>query len=112
VHDHEQVQKDQCGRAPPTGLRFTYAGSTVPSDGDAGAGSWNYSSCFQFSADATTFHRVGEFTSKRAVRYRADAVAISGAADSKTIVIEFRNIFFTLPICPWQTLRFQFLNHE
>jgi hypothetical protein len=27
-------------------------------------------------ADASTFHRVGEFTSKRALRYRADEVAI------------------------------------
>src|SRR5580765_1626462 len=29
VRDHEQVQKAQCERAPPTGLRFTYAGSAV-----------------------------------------------------------------------------------
>jgi hypothetical protein len=49
----------------------------------------NRSSCFQFSADATTFHRVGEFTSKRAVRHRPDAVAIPRAANSKTIVSNF-----------------------
>ena len=90
VRDHEQVQKDQRGRAPPTGLRFTYAGFTVAGDVDPGTGSpRNHSSCFQFSADATTFHRVGEFTSKRAVRHRPDAVAIPRAANSKTIVSNF-----------------------
>src|SRR5262245_65066276 len=73
VRDHEQVQEDQCERAPPAGLRFTYAGFTVAREGDRGTGSSrNRSSSFQFLADATTFHRVGEFTSKRAVRYRAD----------------------------------------
>jgi hypothetical protein len=71
VRDHEQVQKDQCGRAPPTGLRFTYAGFTVAGENDPGTGSpRNHSSCFQFSADATTFHRVGEFTSKQNMRHQ------------------------------------------
>ena len=71
VRDHEQVQKDQCGRAPPTGLRFTYAGFTVAGDNDPGTGSpRNHSSCFQFSADATTFHRVGEFTPEQNMRHQ------------------------------------------
>ena len=90
VRDHEQIQSHQRGRAPPTGLRFTYAGFTEAGDNDPGTGSpRNHSSCFQFSADATTFHRVGEFTSKRAVRYRTDGVAIPRAANSKTIVSNF-----------------------
>src|SRR5262245_32029150 len=81
VRDHEQVQEDQCERAPPAGLRFTYAGFTVAREGDRGTGSSrNRSSSFQFLADTTTFHRVGEFTSKRAVRYRANGVAIARAA--------------------------------
>src|SRR6476619_8322552 len=64
VRDHEQVQKNQCEPAPPTGLRCTYAGFTVAGDVDPGTSSpWNRSSCFQFLADASTFHRVGEFTS-------------------------------------------------
>src|SRR5262245_27282126 len=109
VRDHEQVQEDQCERAPPAGLRFTYAGFTVAREGDRGTGSSrNRSSSFQFLADATTFHRVGEFTSKRAVRYRANGVAIARAANSQTIAIEFRQIFFTLPIRSWQILRFHF----
>jgi hypothetical protein len=49
----------------------------------------NRSGCFQFWADATTFHRVGEFTSKRAVRHRPDAVGMPGAANSKIIVSNF-----------------------
>src|SRR6266480_4349413 len=36
VPDHQQVQKDQCGCAPPTGLRFTYASSAVAGKVDAG----------------------------------------------------------------------------
>src|SRR5947208_3197091 len=91
VRDHEQVQKHQRGCAPSAGLRFTYAGFAVAGDVDPGAGSpRSRSSCFQFSADATTFHRVGEFTSKRALRYRTDGVAIPRAANTKTILIEFR----------------------
>ena len=75
VRDHEQVQKYQCERAPPTGLGFTNAGIAVAGDIDPATGSpRNRSSCFQFLADASTFHRVGEFTSKRAVRYRADGL--------------------------------------
>ena len=77
VRDHEQVEKNQRRPSPPTGLRFPYAGLTEAGDVDPGAGSpRNRSSCFQFWADATTFHRVGEFTSKRAVRHRPDAGAI------------------------------------
>jgi hypothetical protein len=90
VRDHEQVQKDQRAPAPPTGLRFTYAGLTEAGTlTSALASPRNRSSCFQFSADATTFHRVGEFTSKRAVRHRPDADAIPRAANSKTIVSNF-----------------------
>ena len=101
VRDHEQIQSDQRRRAPPTGLGFTNAGIAVAGDADPGTGPpRNYSSCFQFLADATTFHRVGEFTSKRAVRYRADGVAIPRAENSKTIVIEFRKIFFTFSNLP------------
>ena len=97
VRDHEQIQSDQRGPAPPTGLRFPDAGFTVAGDVDPGTGSpRNQSSCFQFWADATTFHRVGEFTSKRAVRHRPDVIAIPRAANSKTIVIKFRKIFFTV----------------
>jgi hypothetical protein len=100
VRDHEQVQKNQCERAPSAGLRFAYACLTVAWDFNPGASSHRTrTGSFQFSADATTFHRVGEFTSKRNVRYRADRVAISGAADSKTIVIEFRKMFFAFLIC-------------
>ena len=96
VRDHEQIQKDQRKRAPPAGLRLTYACVTVARNADPSTcGPRNRSSSFQFSADATTFHRVGEFTSKRAVRYRADAVAIPTAANSKTIVIYFER--FSLP---------------
>jgi len=47
VRDHEQVQKDQRSRAPPTGLRFTDAAFTVASDLDRGpALARNRSSCF------------------------------------------------------------------
>jgi hypothetical protein len=71
--------KRQCDRAPPTGLRFTYAGFTVAGDGLSrrsfseggcpGTGSpRNRSSCFQFPAEATTFHRVGEFTPEQNMR--------------------------------------------
>jgi hypothetical protein len=90
VRDHEQVQKDQCGPTPPTGLRFTYAGSAERGDADLRTSSpLNRSSGFQFWTDATTFHRVGEFTSKRAVRHRSDAVAIPQSCESKTIVSNF-----------------------
>ena len=90
VRDHEQVQKDQSEGAPPTGLRVADAGSAEAREVDRGAGlPRNRSGCFQFWADATTFHRVGEFTSKRAVRHRPDAVAIPRAANSKTIVSNF-----------------------
>src|SRR6266508_2155493 len=71
VRDHEQIQSHQRGRAPPTGLRFTYTGLTEARDVDPGTGSpRNRSSCFQFSADATTFHRVGEFTLKQNMRHQ------------------------------------------
>ena len=36
VRDHQQVQKDQCSCAPPTGLRFTYARSAIAGKVDAG----------------------------------------------------------------------------
>jgi hypothetical protein len=75
VRNHEQIQKDQCSTAPPTGLRFTNASFTVAGNVDLNTGTArNCSSCFQLPSEATTFHRVGEFTSKRAVCYRADAV--------------------------------------
>jgi hypothetical protein len=75
------IQKDQCDRAPPTGLRFTYAGFTVARDGlsrrsfSEGGGPGtdsprNRSSCFQFPAEATTFHRVGEFTPEQNMRHQ------------------------------------------
>jgi hypothetical protein len=100
VRDHEQVQKDQCGPAPSTGLRFTYAGAAEPGGGDLGTSSpLNRSSDFQFWADATTFHRVGEFTSKRVVRHRSDAVAIRHSCEFQNNRIKFREIFFTILIC-------------
>ena len=65
VRDHEQVQKDQRGCAPPTRLRFTNAGLTVAGNVDPNTGSpRNRSRCLQFLADATTFHKVREFTPK------------------------------------------------
>jgi hypothetical protein len=65
VRDHEQIQRDQRRRAPPAGLRFANAGSTVAGQIDTRIFSpGNRSRCFQFPADTTTFHRVGEFTAK------------------------------------------------
>jgi hypothetical protein len=90
VRDHEQVEKDQCRPAPAAGLRFTYACSAEPGDAGLGTSSrLNRSSGFQFWADATTFNRVGEFTSKRAVRHRPDEVWMPGPANSKIIASNF-----------------------
>ena len=64
VRDHEQIQRDQRRRAPSAGLRFADASFAVAGDVDPGSRAPGNPRCFQFPADATTFHRVGEFTPK------------------------------------------------
>jgi len=82
VRDHEQVEKDQRRAAPPAGFRFANTGFAVAGDVASGSGSPGNPPCrFEFRTDATTFHRVAEFTAKTAISQQA---ARPSASCSKT----------------------------
>jgi hypothetical protein len=51
-------------------------------------------------ADASTFHRVGEFTSKRAVRYRANGIVIAQSCEFQNNRYRISQDFLYVPICP------------
>ena len=67
MRDHEKIQDDQCRRAPPAGFGFANPGFVVAGDVLSAI---VLAEADQFAADATTFHRVGEFTLKHSVRQR------------------------------------------
>jgi len=74
VRDHEQVETDQRRGTPPAGLRFANAGFAVAGNSDTRSRSLGKAAyCFQFPTDATTFHKVREFTPKHVRRQPATA---------------------------------------